>query len=285
MNPNVIPGDGSLLIRRDKKLYVRLPGKPDQLLPFGGAGIWPDARFLDRNTIADFESDKALAIARIDGTILFRVPVTTRWHVTDILRLAISLSVIRIAVTPVPVAILLPSVQLNESTPLVVLGLIPLVRAVFIAVPSVVVLVALVVVSLVDFALPAFLVPVTLPIFLVPVVLRAGRGHRRNRCSKGGSQKKRTEIWVSTVHVGLLWREIHIRRIPLTSLSALGAPKTGQYCSDALKGESRRLAGNELPADPFCSNTSLEYGYIAGRSEYPCPASPPHTTFAPFLPN
>lgn len=46
MNPNVIPGDGSLLIRRDKKLYVRLPGKPDQLLPFGGGGIWPDARFL-----------------------------------------------------------------------------------------------------------------------------------------------------------------------------------------------------------------------------------------------
>jgi hypothetical protein len=84
MNPNVIPGDGSLLIRRDKKLYVRLPGKPDQLLPFGGGGIWPDARFLDRNTIADFESDKALAIARIDGTILFRVPVTARWHVTDI---------------------------------------------------------------------------------------------------------------------------------------------------------------------------------------------------------
>ena len=117
---------------------------------------------------------------------------------------AISLSVIRIAVTPVPVATLLPSVQLNESTPLVVLGLIPLVRAVFIPVPSVIVLVALVVVSLVDFALPVFLVPVTLPIFLVPVVLRAGRGHRRNRCSQGSSQKKRTEVWVSTVHVGLL---------------------------------------------------------------------------------
>ena len=188
--------------------------------------------------------------------------------------------------TPVPVAPLLPGAQLNESPPLVALGLIPLVRAVFIAIPSVIVLVAPVVVSLVDFPLPVFLVPITLPIFLVPVVLRAGRGHRRNRCSKGSSQKKRTEIWVSTVHVGLLWREIHIRRIPLTSLSALGAPKTGQYCSDALKGESRRLAGNGLLADPFCSNTCLEYRYIAGRSEYPLAQLALRTPlFAPLLPH
>ena len=150
------------------------------------------------------------------------------------MRMAISLSVIRIVVTPVPVAPLLPSAQLNESTLLAVLGLIPLVLAVFIAVPSVIVLVALVVVSLVVFALP---------IFLVPVVLRAGSGHHRNRCSKGSSQKKRTEISVSTVHVGLVWREIHIRRIPLTSLSALGAPKTGQYCSDAGRHDPVRMNG------------------------------------------
>ena len=98
--------------------------------------------------------------------------------------------------TPVPVGPLLPGAQLNESTLLAVLGLIPMVLAVFIAVPSVIVLVALVVVSPVVFALP---------VFLVPVVLRAGSGHRRDRCSKGSSQKKRTEISVSTVHVGLLW--------------------------------------------------------------------------------
>jgi hypothetical protein len=166
------------------------------------------------------------------GAVAFDIHLST----THKCLTAISLSVIRIAVTPVPVAPLLPSAQLNESTLLAVLGLIPLVLAVFIAVPSVIVLVAPVVVSLVDFPLPVFLVPIPLPIFLVPVVLRAGSGHRRNRCSKGSSQKKSTEIWVSTVHVGLLWREIHIRRIPLTSLSALGAPKTGQYCSDVRKG-------------------------------------------------
>jgi hypothetical protein len=83
-NPDVIPGESGLLIRQDKNLYIRLPQKPDQQLPFGGGGIWPEARFLNLNTVADFESDKALAVARTDGTILFRVPVSARWQVTEI---------------------------------------------------------------------------------------------------------------------------------------------------------------------------------------------------------
>src|ERR1700693_103837 len=91
------------------------------------------------------------------------------------------LSVIWIIVAPVPVDALLPAVQLHESTPLVVFGLVPLVRTIFIAVPVVIVLVTLVVVA------PVVLV---LPIFTVPVVLRASSGHHRDRCSKGGSQKK-----------------------------------------------------------------------------------------------
>jgi hypothetical protein len=78
---------------------------------------------------------------------------------------------------------LLPVVQLNESTLLVALGLVPLVRAVFIAVPGVIVLVAPVVVAFVVLAVPVFLVPVV-------SVLRAGSGHHRNRGSKDGSQKK-----------------------------------------------------------------------------------------------
>src|ERR1700687_5795281 len=92
-----------------------------------------------------------------------------------------SLSVIWIIVAPVPVDALLPAVQLHEGTPLVVLGLVPLVRTIFIAVPVVIVLVTPVVVAPVVLALP---------VLLVSVVLREGSGHRRNRCSQGGSQKK-----------------------------------------------------------------------------------------------
>jgi hypothetical protein len=96
------------------------------------------------------------------------------------MRTAISLSVIWIIVTPIPVDGLLPGTQLHESPLLVVLGLIALIRAVLVGVPAVIVLVALVVVPLV-FALT---------IFVVPVVLRDGSGHHRNGCSKGSSQKK-----------------------------------------------------------------------------------------------
>src|ERR1700687_578107 len=148
------------------------------------------------------------------------------------MRTAISLSVVRIAVTPVPVAGLLPGVQLSERPLLVVLGLIPLVRAVFVGVPVVIVLVAFVVVTLVVFAFS---------VFVVPIVLRAGSGHHGNRCREGSSQKKRTEISVSTVHVDLLWRKIRIPKIPLTSLSALCALESDQYCSDWARGKNSKL--------------------------------------------
>jgi hypothetical protein len=97
------------------------------------------------------------------------------------MRRAISLFVIWIIVTPVPVDGLLPSTQLNERPLLVVLGLIALIRAVFIGVPVVIVLVAPVVVTLVVLALT---------IFVVPIVLRDGNGHHRNGCRKGSGQKK-----------------------------------------------------------------------------------------------
>ena len=83
-NPDVVPGDSGLLIRQDGKLYGRFAGKPDQPLSFGGGGIWPEARFLGQETISDFESNKALAVARVDGTVLFRVPVTTRWELAEV---------------------------------------------------------------------------------------------------------------------------------------------------------------------------------------------------------
>jgi hypothetical protein len=78
------------------------------------------------------------------------------------MRTAISLFVVWIIVTPVPVDGLLPGTQLNERPLLVVLGLIALIRAVFVGVPVVIVLVALVVVTLVVLALTIFVVPIVL---------------------------------------------------------------------------------------------------------------------------
>ncbi len=83
-NPSVVPGDSGLLIRQDGKLYARFDGRSDQLLSFGGGGIWPEARFLNQGIISDFESDKTLTVARVDGTVLFRVPVTARWQLAEV---------------------------------------------------------------------------------------------------------------------------------------------------------------------------------------------------------
>jgi len=81
----VVPGDnGRLLIRRNGKLYIRLPDAPEQLLPLNGGGIWPDARFVNDTVMADFESDTILAVTKTDGTVLFRIPVKARWHVSEL---------------------------------------------------------------------------------------------------------------------------------------------------------------------------------------------------------
>lgn len=84
MNPSVIPGDAGLLVRRSNKLYVRLPEKQDQPLSFGGKGVWPEARFLNDNTVADLESLRSLAVAKVDGTIMYRVPVRARSFVAEL---------------------------------------------------------------------------------------------------------------------------------------------------------------------------------------------------------
>jgi hypothetical protein len=73
----VIPGDEGLLLRfiRSKiELHLRLPGKPEYSLEFGGHGIWPSARFLSDKTVADFSS-RDLVVAKLDGAVLYRLPV------------------------------------------------------------------------------------------------------------------------------------------------------------------------------------------------------------------
>lgn len=88
------------------------------------------------------------------------------------------LAVVWIIVAPGPIHGLLPGVELDESSILVVLSLVALVRAGFIVVPRVIVLVAFVVVA------P---VVVVVSVSVIPVVLRDGSGHCRD---KGGSQEE-----------------------------------------------------------------------------------------------
>jgi len=83
-NPQVIPGDRGILVVRDRKIYVRVEGQPDRQLPFQGFGLWPTARFLNQDTVADFESDASLAVTKLDGTVTFRIPVRARWHVSEL---------------------------------------------------------------------------------------------------------------------------------------------------------------------------------------------------------
>lgn len=88
-DPAVVPGDNGLIVIEDDKLYVRLPGKPDQALPFNTGdlrsnGVWPQVGFLDASTIAALVSDKTLAVVGIDGKPRYRVPVRTRSHLAEV---------------------------------------------------------------------------------------------------------------------------------------------------------------------------------------------------------
>jgi hypothetical protein len=82
----VIPGDSALLIRRGDNLFLRSDGKQESALASRSLGVFPDARFLNDDTvltIADYK-DHAAVIVRKDGTILHRVPVEEPWKTSFI---------------------------------------------------------------------------------------------------------------------------------------------------------------------------------------------------------
>jgi hypothetical protein len=84
--PRVIPGDSGDLYEQKGKLYVKLADKsePQFVLDGVSTGVWPDARFLDANTVAALQSEKQLAIARLDGQVLFRLPVDAGSYVAEV---------------------------------------------------------------------------------------------------------------------------------------------------------------------------------------------------------
>src|SRR5271165_6843659 len=84
--PKVIPGDHALLFAQQGKLYLKPDDSPEPrfVLDSGSTGVWPEARFLDANTISAVQSDKFAAVARIDGTILSRVPLSAGSFVAEV---------------------------------------------------------------------------------------------------------------------------------------------------------------------------------------------------------
>lgn len=89
-NPRVMPGDAGLLVwpadsQNHMRLYVRFPGKPDVLLGFTGGITSPYGRFLNDTTVASQESDTILAVAKVDATVMYRMPVHPFWDGTEVL--------------------------------------------------------------------------------------------------------------------------------------------------------------------------------------------------------
>jgi hypothetical protein len=84
--PKVIPGDDSLLYSLNGKLFLARadPMTPQFVLDTASTGVWPEARFLNANTVAAVQSDKSMAIAHADGKILSRVPLSSGSFVAEV---------------------------------------------------------------------------------------------------------------------------------------------------------------------------------------------------------
>jgi hypothetical protein len=75
----VIPGDDGLLLRYNRSnvgVHIRIPGKPEYPLESGG-GLWP-SRFLNDRIVAGFSS-RSVFVAKLDGEVLYRLPVKIPW--------------------------------------------------------------------------------------------------------------------------------------------------------------------------------------------------------------
>jgi hypothetical protein len=83
-NISIIPGDGLFVVQRDRKLYLNVPGQPEQCLPFSLQPFGVQAQFLNDKTIAVFDSDTSLAIATLGGDVLSRIQVLPWWDGTKI---------------------------------------------------------------------------------------------------------------------------------------------------------------------------------------------------------
>jgi hypothetical protein len=84
--PKVVPGDNGLLYAQKGKLYAKFDNQaePQFVLDTASTGVWPEASFLNANSLAAVQADKLMAIASIDGKILARVPLSTGSFIAEV---------------------------------------------------------------------------------------------------------------------------------------------------------------------------------------------------------
>jgi hypothetical protein len=82
--PDVIPGDGGVLLHRYPITAVRMDDGKEVELGFQSRTVFPEARFLDQDTVIGLKmpniSDGLATVAKVDGSILFQVPVKEAWR-------------------------------------------------------------------------------------------------------------------------------------------------------------------------------------------------------------
>jgi hypothetical protein len=83
---SVIPGDVGLLVKRNQRLFIRLPQAQDKDLPFAMEGFGQVTMFLSDQMLSGVASDSAIAIGTFDGNILYHLDARPWWDGTSLAR-------------------------------------------------------------------------------------------------------------------------------------------------------------------------------------------------------
>jgi len=84
--PRVVPGDNGLLYAQKGKLYVKFDDQPEPqfVLDTASTGVWPNANFLNANSVEAVQADRSMALATIDGKVLFRLPLSPGSFIAEV---------------------------------------------------------------------------------------------------------------------------------------------------------------------------------------------------------
>ncbi len=82
--PTVIPGDVGLMLVGYQNTLVRMPGRKDLDVGFGGDVVSPRSRFLDHDKVIGIKmsgiSEGKATATKVDGTVLYQIEVKDAWR-------------------------------------------------------------------------------------------------------------------------------------------------------------------------------------------------------------